>query len=140
MYPTLHSGDQLWVEKLSPRFRAPRRGEIVTFSTARLGSGTRREDLVKRVVGLPGEHLEIRDGRVYIDGQPLDEPYLAPDLVTEARVAAFADIVLAEDEYYVLGDNRPDSSDSRVFGPVAKRDIIGEVLIRIYPFNRIGRP
>ncbi len=140
MYPTLCDGDQLWVEKITHRFGGVRRGDIITFSTVNLPGGHREEDLVKRVIGMPGERLEIRDGAVYIDGERLDEPYLREGITTEPRLAGFADLTLAADEYFVLGDNRPDSSDSRVFGPIREDDVIGETLIRVFPLERFGRP
>ncbi|MDI9498713.1 MAG: signal peptidase I [Bacillota bacterium] len=140
MYPTLHDGDQLWVEKITHHFGGVRRGDIITFSTANLPGGHREEDLVKRVIGLPGERLEIRDGAVYINGERLDEPYLREDITTEPRLVGFASLTLASDEYFVLGDNRPDSSDSRVFGPIRADDVIGETLIRVFPLERFGRP
>ncbi|MDI9470452.1 MAG: signal peptidase I [Bacillota bacterium] len=140
MYPTLYHGDQLWVEKITHHFGGVGRGDIITFSTANLPGGHREEDLVKRVIGLPGERVEIRDGAVYINGERLAEPYLAESVVTEPRLVGFADLTLAANEYYVLGDNRPDSSDSRVFGPIREDDVIGETLIRVFPLDRFGRP
>ncbi|HHU08379.1 MAG TPA: signal peptidase I, partial [Clostridiaceae bacterium] len=93
-----------------------------------------------RVIGLPGERIEIKDGHVYINGLLLSEEYLAPGVTTSVFTAIFQDVLLGADEYYVLGDNRPYSQDSRFFGPVNKKDITGEILIRFYPFSRFGIP
>jgi signal peptidase I len=139
MVPNLYNGDELLVEKISRYFGGISRGDIITCRSQLLG-GKGETYIVKRVIGLPGESVEIKDGQVHIDGNVLEENYLPAGLRTDAIREEFQSVVLAEDEYYLMGDNRPQSQDSRYFGPVKKKDISGEVLIRFYPFNRFGRP
>ncbi len=135
MQPTLQPGDQLLVEKLSPHFHGLKRGDIITFVLDRQGL---KEDLVKRIVGMPGEKVAIQDGHVWIDGQLLEEAYLPQGTLTQADGDSGSEWTLAADQYFVLGDNRSMSLDSRFFGPVPARDILGEVWVRLYPFDHFG--
>ncbi|NJP40510.1 signal peptidase I [Oscillospiraceae bacterium HV4-5-C5C] len=140
MYPTLVSGDQLWVEKIGPRLHGPSQGEIITFTIHEDAGSQTDEDLVKRVIGLPGQHVEIKGGQVYIDGQLLAEPYLPQGTVTEVTsLMPYTDVTLEADEYYVLGDNRSGSRDSRYFGPIRREQLIGYVWIRVLPLDRFGQ-
>lgn len=139
MLPTLYNRDELLVEKVSRYFGGISRGDIITCRSQLLGNSGETY-IVKRVIGLPGELVEIKDGLVHIDGNVLEEGYLPAGLKTDAVRDEFRSVTLAADEYYIMGDNRPQSQDSRYFGPVKKKDISGEVLIRFYPFNRLGRP
>ena len=111
-------------------FHPPQRGEVVVFHPPR------RPDLeyVKRVVGLPGEQVEIRRGVVSVDGVPLDEPYVRRRASVENR----APLRLAEDEYYVLGDNRLGSEDSRAWGPITLDSIVGRVWFTYWPPSEAG--
>lgn len=131
MEPVLQDGDVLLVEKLTYRFLDPERFDIVVFS---YGGGEDRY-YTKRIVGLPGETVQIRDGLVYIDGQPLSgdvgqEPIRDPGRAAEP-------VVLEEDEYFVLGDNRNLSSDSRNFdvGNVTRDSIVGRIWFRVWPLG-----
>lgn len=139
MVPNLYNQDELLVEKISRFFGGISRGDIVTCKSY-IGNNEKNSSLVKRVIGLPGEKIEIRAGHVYINDDLLQEDYLAPEIKTIVVSERFNSIVLAEDEYYLLGDNRSHSQDSRYFGPVKKADITGEVLLRFYPFDRFGVP
>ncbi|NLV74104.1 MAG: signal peptidase I [Chloroflexi bacterium] len=129
MVPNLHNNERLIIEKVSFWVRAPIRGDIVVINPPQRGS----EPLIKRVVGLPGETISIHDGQVYINDQPLDEPYLSqptngsmpPQLVPEGYV-------------FVMGDNRGASNDSRAFGPVAQHEVIGRAWLRYWPLNAAG--
>lgn len=139
MYPTLNNEDQLWVEKISPLLDRLDRGDIITFTVHHNETGQQDEDLVKRIIGLPGEHVEITNEGIFIDGSLLEESYLAEGVETwPSWEAAYNDLVLGDGMYYVMGDNRSNSSDSRSFGPIHKDDIIGEVWIRIFPLNQFG--
>ena len=134
MYPTLNNGDNLLVDKISYRFSDIERFDIVVFEYQH------EEDCyyIKRVIGLPGETVQIVDGEIYIDGDLLEESY-GYETMENAGLAA-EPITLGEDEYFVLGDNRNDSTDSRD-SRVANvtRDIIaGKAFVRIYPFNSMG--
>lgn len=134
METTLYDGDNLWVDKLSFRFRDPRRYEIVVFPY----KYQENTYYIKRIIGLPGETIQIKDGYVYIDGEKLDEHY-GNELMDDPGIAA-TPITLGEDEYFVLGDNRNHSSDSRVdkVGVIKREDLIGRAWIRIWPLNRLG--
>jgi len=132
MYPTLENGDNLLVDKLSYRLKKIERYDIVVF---RYHTG---EYFIKRVIGLPGETVQIIDGEVYINGELLGEDYGYE--VMENAYRAEEPVVLGENEYFVLGDNRNDSTDSRDerVGNVDKSLIIGKAFIRIFPFDSFG--
>jgi signal peptidase I len=134
MEPTLSDGDNLIVDKISYRFREPERYEIVVFPY-------RYEEnvyYIKRIIGLPGETVQIMDGYVYINGEMLDEQYGAE--VMENPGIAAEPITLGEDEYFVLGDNRNHSSDSRVetVGVIHRDELMGRAWVRIWPLNSFG--
>ncbi|HIC88865.1 MAG TPA: signal peptidase I [Anaerolineae bacterium] len=129
MEPNLHTDQRLVVEKVSYRLHAPRRGDVVVL---RLPSRS-DELLIKRVVGLPGEVISVHDGRVFVDGRPLDEPYLRGDTrgnVPPTRVPPL--------HVFVLGDNRNASNDSRAFGPVHRDQIVGRAWFSYWPPKQIG--
>ena len=94
---------------------------------------------IKRVIGLPGDHIEIKDGKVYINGEELDEPYLQEGVKTEAMQGAFTDIIVPEGTVFVMGDNRSNSTDSRHFGCIPLEKIESKVLVRFWPFNLAGK-
>jgi signal peptidase I len=129
MEPNLHTNERLVVEKLSYRFHGPRRGDIVVLHDPTGGP----ELLIKRVVGLPGERVTMSDGRVYIDGAPLDEPYLAQPTLGQGRSWLVPPLSV-----FVMGDNRGASRDSRVFGPVPMEQIIGRAAFRYWPPEGVG--
>ncbi len=129
MEPNLHTDQRIVVEKLSYRFHLPRRGDVVVLRLPRDPS----ELLIKRVIALPGETVEIRDGAVWVDGQPLDEPYL-----TQPTAGQMAPLVVPEGHVFVLGDNRAYSNDSRAFGPVPLDNIVGHAWLSYWPPNAIG--
>lgn len=141
MTPTLEDRDEIFVEKVTRLFpSALKRGDIVTADTIR-GSGSDEEIvIIKRIVGLPGEHVSIRQGLVYIDGRQLEEPYLDKGVMTREHSSEYAEVLLGPDQYYLLGDNRGNSRDSRDIGPVMRQEIEGKLVFRIYPVKRIGIP
>lgn len=134
MLPTLHDGDNLIVDKITYVFRDPERYEVIVFPYRRM------EDTfyIKRIIGLPGETVQIIDGYVYINGKKLNENY-GREVMIDAGIAA-QPITLGKDEYFVLGDNRNHSSDSRNSGVglIHEDEIIGRALLRIWPLNRFG--
>lgn len=134
MQPTLHDGDNLLVDKLTYRFREPKRYEIVVFPY----KYEENTYYIKRIIGLPGETVQIIDGYVYINGEKLKKDYGA-EVMQDAGIAEVP-ITLGEDEYFVLGDNRNHSSDSRVpnVGVLKRKDLMGRAWIRIWPFDSIG--
>ncbi len=134
MEPTLHDGDNLIVDKISYRFRDPKRYEIIVFPY----KYEEKTYYIKRIIGLPGERVQVIDGYVYINGEQLDEHYGKE--VMESSGIADHEITLGEDEYFVLGDNRNHSSDSRdpSVGILKRGDLMGRAWVRIWPLNRIG--
>ena len=138
MEPTLNDGDQIFIEKVSKHFSI-NRGDIVTIDHT--DPSNPEILLIKRIIGLPGELVEIKEGGVYINGEKLQENYLPQNLETLVDPSLdFEKIKLTEDQYFVLGDNRPVSKDSRRIGPVREEQIIGKLLFKFYPFNEIGIP
>lgn len=136
MLPTLHHGDNLIVDKISYRFREPERFEIIVFPY-------KHEDdtyYIKRIIGIPGDTVQIKDGEVYIDGECLNESYGLEKIDEDKGGIADKPITLGEDEYFVLGDNRNNSSDSRStsVGILNREDLIGRAWIRIWPLDSIG--
>ncbi len=135
MEPTLTDGDSLWVDKLSYTFGDPERFDVIIFNYD--------EDTtyVKRIIGLPGETVRIdQNGNIYINEQLLKEDYGKEVILPTNLGRANQPVVLGEDEYFVLGDNRNNSSDSRWadVGNVHREDILGKVVLRIYPFSDFG--
>ena len=136
MEPTLQNADNLIVDKISHRVREPQRFDIIVFPFQF------EEDTyyIKRIIGMPGEKVRIDwDGTVYIDGEALEEGYGLEVIQDPGR--AVDEIELGEDEYFVLGDNRNNSTDSRaeLVGNIHKDDIIGRAWVRIYPFEKFGK-
>jgi signal peptidase I len=135
MVPTLNVGDRVLVNKLSYDLHDVHRGDIVVFKAPPAAQSGNIQDLVKRVIGLPGDTVEAReDGRVYINDRLLDEPYLPAG----TRTANLPPTKIPPGHMFVMGDNRAASKDSRVFGPVEESAIIGRVFIRIWPPGSIG--
>ena len=134
MVPTLKIGDRVLVNKLSYQLHDPRRGDIAVFEAPAAARTDDIKDLVKRIVGLPGETIEGKDGMVYIDGRPLSEPYLPEG--TQSRT--FPAEKVPPGAYFMLGDNRQYSKDSTFFGPIKRDDLIGRVFMRIWPPSHLG--
>ncbi|MCU1430420.1 MAG: signal peptidase [Actinomycetia bacterium] len=132
MVPTLKRHDRVLVNKLSYKLHAVHRGDIVVFKKPPKES-LDIKDLVKRVVGLPGETVEAHDNHVYVNGKQLKESYLPVGTVQRA----FSPQTVPRDSIWVMGDNREGSEDSRVFGPIKKSSIVGRVFVRIWPLNRL---
>jgi signal peptidase I len=129
MEPTLHSDQRLVVEKVSYRFHGPRRGDVIVLKSPRQSS----ELLIKRVIGLPGEAVEIRQGRVYINGEEWDEPYLE-----RSTGGNWGPIIVPPLHVFVLGDNRSFSNDSRAFGMVPIENIVGRAWVSYWPLDEVG--
>lgn len=134
MVPTLKVGDRVLVNKLSYRTGDIDRGDVVVFSRPGGPGSDGIEDLIKRVVALPGETVEGREGRVHIDGEALAEPYLPDGVAT----STFPPYVVPEDHVWVMGDNRGASDDSRRFKGVPTGDVVGRAFVVIWPLPEIG--
>jgi signal peptidase I len=128
MVPTLHSGDQVLVDKRAYRHRLPRRGDLVVFRAPGTGDVT-----LKRAIGLPGDSVAIEDGRLVVNGRRQREPYTDPDAIDSVF---FGPVRVRAGTVFLLGDNRLDSRDSRDFGAVAADDLIGRVRGLIWPPSR----
>lgn len=131
MEPTLYEGQILIVSKLNYRLGAPKRGDIVV-----LNDNLEHKDLIKRVIGLPGENVDIKDGFVYINGELLEEDYISVPTYENGFEAS----EVPENKYFVLGDNRPESRDSRSssLGFVKRENIMGKAVFRLWPLNKLG--
>jgi signal peptidase I len=135
MLPTLEIQDRLMMDKISYRFREPQRGEIVFFNPPEvLEKQNFRKMFVKRLIGVPGDKVEVKNGIVYVNDRRLIEKYIA-----EVPRYEFSALV-PPNSYLVLGDNRNDSYDSHLWGFVPRDRIVGRAAFRYYPFNRIGDP
>lgn len=137
MYDTLEDGDNLWIDKISYRFSEPKRFDIVVFPYQ-----DNSVYYIKRIIGLPGEKVRIGDdGTIYINGTPLEEEYGYETISTNMIGRANKDIFLGEDEYFVLGDNRNDSKDSRFaeVGNIHKNQLEGKAVFRIWPLSKFGK-
>lgn len=168
MYPTLVPGQRLilnrWVRTTG---QMPERGDIITFEAPSKEYATNpdtsnliakysneptnwfnkfvyyfleigKESYIKRVIGLPGDHIEIKDGKVYLNGEEFSEPYLQPNVTTVVGLNQYHDLTVPENCVFVMGDNRDYSTDSRAFGCIPLDKIEGKVWIRFWPFNLFG--
>jgi signal peptidase I len=131
MVPTLHVNDRVLVNKLSYDLHGVRRGDVIVFKSPQVVA---EKDLIKRVVGLPGDTVETRDGEIFVNGKVLSEPYLPKDVGT----GPMEKVTVPPGHYWVMGDNRGNSSDSRVFGPISESSIIGRAFVRVWPITAFG--
>ena len=136
MEPTLQIGDRILVDKLSYHLHAVHRGDIVVFRRPPTETADLVPDLVKRVIGLPGETISGQGGNVYINGKPLPEPWLPQ--IDKDTTSNFGPIKIPQGDYFVMGDNRTVSYDSRAWGPLPRSYIVGRVVMRIWPVSRIN--
>lgn len=139
MEPNFYDHEYLIIDEISYRFNDPERGDIIVFRYPK----NPQEYFIKRVIGLPGETVEIKDGEViiyndaYLEGAILEESYLSSEAKTYSGYIKDT-VILEDDEYFVLGDNRNSSKDSRSFGPVNRSFITGRVMLRGWPFDKFG--
>jgi signal peptidase I len=141
MVPTFQSGEYVLTDKVSYKIGEPKRGDVIVFhapEAAQCPKGTGC-DFIKRVLALPGETVEVKNDSVIVNGVALNEPYIPDDFETMA--GAFTknrSITLGPNEYFVSGDNRPYSSDSRAWGPITKDEIVGRAFFRYWPLGKAG--
>jgi signal peptidase I len=131
MVPTLKYGDRVLVNKFIYRFTEPERGDVIVFKSVQGDD----QDLIKRVVGVPGDEITVRGGRLFVNGEPQQEPYVNKKYPDRSF---YAPTTVPKDHVFAMGDNRANSQDSRVFGPVPKENIEGEAFLRFWPPDRIG--
>ena len=137
MEPTLDVGDRVLVNKLSYRFHDVNRGDVVVFERppgAATGEDGEIKDLIKRVVAVGGDTIEARESEVYVNGERIDEDYLEPGTPTDNLPLK----TIPVGHVFVMGDNRTNSEDSRIFGPIDEDDIVGRAFIRVLPVTDIG--
>jgi len=134
MTPTLEVGDRILVNKLSYRAHDPRRGDVIVFDRPP-AAGPGPLELIKRVIGLPGDVVDLKDGVVTIDGRELREPYLLQD---GTQSSMDGPVRVPRGTVFVMGDHRSDSTDSRVFGPVAEASIVGRAFVVVWPTRRVS--
>ena len=143
MYPTLKEGDRVLVNKLSYKLHDVNRGDVVVFERPASEAPSAIPELIKRVVGLPGDAVTFRGGHVYINGEKLEEPYLPEGVTTTAdfapnRCTVDAPCLIPPGEVWVMGDNRNDSKDSRYFGPIPESSIVGRAFVIVWPLDRLA--
>jgi signal peptidase I len=142
MVPTFQSGEYVLSDKVSYRTRDPQRGEVIVFhapEAANCPKGTGC-DFIKRVIAVPGETIELKDNHYIVNGVIIEESYIPPEYQTlPGNATRGKTISLQDGEFFVSGDNRPYSADSRAWGPITKNDIVGRVIFRYWPLNVMGR-
>jgi signal peptidase I len=131
MEPNFYEGQFILVNKMAYRLGSPERGDVLVFHNP----NNVKEDYIKRVIGLPGDTLEIHDGKVFINGRELVEKYPINEIT---RTQVYGPVVIEPDHLFVMGDNRPQSQDSRYFGQLSEDLIVGKAWVRVWPFNKFG--
>jgi signal peptidase I len=150
MDDTFHNGNYLIVDEISYRFEEPKRGEVIVFKVPQAGLALQNLPenktvyYIKRIIGLPGEKIQVRGDSIKIfneqnpEGIILEEPYInLENLLNSPLIDLNREITLGDEEYFVMGDNRHNSSDSRIWGALPRENIIGKAFIRLFPFNKI---
>jgi len=137
MTPNFPDGEYLLTDKVTYRFHDPNRGDVIVFETP---TSTTGEEFIKRIIALPGESVSVKNGRIFIDKNLLIEDYLTSDVITSPGnfLAEGKEVVVAEEEYFVLGDNRSHSSDSRSWGFIDKDKITGRAWLVYWPLPNAG--
>lgn len=141
MYSNLENNDFLLTDKISYRFKDPQRGEVIVFKAPPSELCAEQEcEYIKRIIGLPGEKIKVQEGSVFINDKKINEEYLPQDLQTPSGgfLLNGRTIILGDNEYLALGDNRPYSRDGREFGPIKKDAIIGKAWLRYWPLSKLG--
>ncbi len=131
MEPNFYEGQFVLVNKIAYRLGQPARGDVVVFHNPR----NTEEDYIKRIIGLPGDQVEVRDQAVYVNGQPLLEDFPHNPILPGEYLPP---LIVGDKQLFVMGDNRPNSSDSRVFGPIDQELAVGKAWLRIWPLNVFG--
>lgn len=137
MVPNFEDGEYLLTEKVTYRFNEPQRGDVIVFSAP----PTRRQEYIKRIIAIPGDKIELRDDKIYLNDSILNEEYIPFDFKTLAGefLKNNNSYIVPSNEYIVLGDNRENSKDSREFGPIKKSDIVGKAWVKYWPIEVAGK-
>ena len=140
MVPTFEDREYLLTDKISYKRRLPEKGEVVVFrAPENAGCPPGGCDFIKRIMAVPGDQVELRQGKVFVNGQEVPEPYLSPGTVTQPGPYIRGRVIsLESNQYFVMGDNRDHSSDSRAWGPITREDIVGRVFFRYWPPQKSG--
>lgn len=135
MYPTLEENDYLIINRMAYKMGEPKSGDIIVFSTNLLQEDGSNKDLVKRVIAVDGDYIKIEDSKVYVNGKLIEEPYIHNEY-TEGNI----DTTIPKGKIFAMGDNREQSLDSRYkdVGLIDVKDIMGKVMVRLFPFQKIG--
>jgi signal peptidase I len=131
MEPNFYEGQFILVNKLAFKLGAPERGDVIVFHNP----NNTDEDYIKRVIGLPGDSVEIHDQTVFINGEAMEELFPHNEIL---RGTQFGPVLIEPDHLFVMGDNRPQSKDSREFGPLSEELLVGKAWVRVWPFNLFG--
>lgn len=136
MEPNFHNGQYILTNKIEYKLREPKRGDVVIFKSPR----NKDIDYIKRIIGEPGDRVMLKAGSYYVNGTRLNEPYLTPNTYISAGnyLREEYEVTIPKGQYFVSGDNRGHSSDSREFGPIPKDDFIGKAFFRYWPFSEVG--
>lgn len=136
MHPNFKDGDYIITDKLSYKFDEPKRGDIVVFKNPK----DETVDFIKRIIGVPGDRIKVQNGKIYLNGGELNEPYIAQAIKTNpgSFLEEGVEVTVEDGHYITIGDNRPASSDSREWGFITKQEIIGKVFFRYWPAGELG--
>lgn len=136
MFPNFHDGEYILTDKISYRFHEPERGDVIVFKSPQ----NEDIDFIKRIIALPGDKVRIVQNAYYINGLKLDEPYIPPEnvLYPGSFLKEGHEFIVSPQQYFVSGDNRPRSSDSREWGPIDRSRIIGKSVFRYWPLSKVG--
>jgi len=141
MYPNFVDKEYLLTEKLSYRFGEPSRGDVVIFKAPKGETCAVDEcEYIKRIIGIPGDRVMVKEGEVYLNGEKLDQSFLPQGVISEPGDFSIEgqEMTIPEGKYLCFGDNRPNSRDGRVFGPIDKSLIVGKAFFRYWPIDKIG--
>lgn len=136
MYPTFESGEYIFTNKVEYKLHDPARGDVVVFKSPK----NKNIDYIKRIIGIPGDQVKLVNGLYYVNGVQVNQSYLPPELYTSPGLflRENEEITVPAGQYFVSGDNRPHSLDSREFGTIPKADIIGKAFLRYWPIDKAG--
>jgi len=136
MEPNFHNGEYILTNKILYKFREPTRGDVIIFKSP----ANKEVDYIKRIIGLPGDTVSLKNNTFYVNNQIVVEPYLAPGtpIFGGSYLGEGQSIVVPPGTFFLAGDNRSHSSDSREFGPIAQEDFIGTAIFRYWPFSQLG--